>query len=434
MTIKTMSGPLDGLTILRFAHAFATGGGMERILHELDNVLLRRNAATIVRMFIASDPSKLEERVELDGHGRLVLVPLALPPGENQQLAPDKEVHPSKLRRFVRDRIICHPLLWSLGTKYWVIRRRLRRHFGQVVGAGARFDDLAKRYPIDLCMMHYFGGADADEVIQSARIRGIPIGLQNHFANDRFLHFSIRKHALLSHGVSGMNALDVPDYLHDRFVNLADGIDTNYFDRSHASLPLEMPQEPVLFLPARIVQPKGQLDLVHAAARLCERGLNVHLVFAGRVESARFFDELNTEIAAHKLTDRVQFLGVLGPELLRDWYAASAILAFPTYHHEGLGRIIVEAQAMQVPVVAYATGGVPEGIIDGSTGFLVHTGDIEAMTNRIEVLLRDPELRHRMGSAGRQFVIDSYNLDALATRHESFYLNVIKMHRLGNCQ
>jgi len=422
--VTTTRGTLSGLTIFRFVHAFASGGGMERIMEDLDQILLSRNAMTIIRMYIASSTSE-HERVELRGQGRLILIPLPLPEGESTQIASDQNEKESPLIRAFRDRVLYHPLIWSLGFKQFLLHRRLPRRKGQVVGAGARFSELCRAHKIDLCMMHFFGGSDADEVMEAARSQQIPVALENHFANDRFMHLSIRKHVLLADGISGMNGLDVPAYLQKRFVNLADGIDTTCFDRRNASPPPSAPKCPIIFLPARIVRPKGQLDLVRAAARLRSRGLDFQLAFAGRVESTSFLNELKLEITRHGLTDRIRFLGVLGPEALRDWYSVSTVMAFPTYHHEGLGRIIVEAQAMQVPVVAYATGGVSEGVINGKTGFLVTTGDIETFTNKIELLLRDPERCQQMGAAGRGFVVDRYSLDALADRHERFYTQII---------
>lgn len=417
-------GGLDGRTIIRFAHAFRSGGGMERILDDLDGILLARNSATIVRMHLASKSDETEQCMAR-GRGRLVLVPLELPDG-HRQLAPDREQASPGLRTVVRNRILYQSLVWRLIGRRYVLRRPLRRRPGEVANAGPRFAAICERFKPDLCMMHFFGGSDADEIIHEARVRRIPVALENHFANERFLHAAIRRHAMVADAVAGMNGLDVPDYLQPRFVNLRDGIDLACFDPARAHAPSNRPPGPVLFLPSRIVRPKGQLDVVRAAARLTREGLNASVVFAGRVDSASFLNELKAEIQQLGLNDRVRFLGELSPEALRDWYAAATLLVFPTHHHEGLGRVIVEAQAMELPVVAYATGGVPEGIRDPETGFLVPTGDLGRLVERIGRLLRDPERRRLMGQAGRRFVMTEYSLEALARRHEAFYLNAIR--------
>jgi glycosyltransferase involved in cell wall biosynthesis len=293
------------------------------------------------------------------------------------------------------------------------------------VGAGAAAAAIFRARRVDLVVLHFFGGADADEVILAAKAAGVPFVVLNHYANDRFLHLAIRKHARLAAGVAGVNGLDLPAYVRPGFANLSDGIDTDFFRRSLAR-PLPVPPaHPIVLLPARVTREKGQLDLVRAAAALRRDGINCTLAFAGRVDSSGFVDELKTEISRSGLDDRVLFLGNLNVDELRDWYAASQVMAFPTYHHEGLGRVIVEAQAMETPVVAYATGGVAEGIDPGRTGFLLKTGDVAGLTAGLRELLASPELRASLGRNGRAATESHFSLAALADRHEGFYRRVI---------
>lgn len=416
---------LDGLSILRFAHAFETGGGMEQLLDDLDGALLERNAMTLIRIFIASDRTRLTERTQTIGKGRLIRVPMPLPEGESLQLASDEEPSRKDPKSWVRDLILYNSLIWKIFTERYLIRWKLPRRKGQLIGVAKKVDELIERYPVDLIMLHFMGGADSDEIIDLAIRNRIPFALQNHFSNDRFLHLSIRKHATLAHGVSGMNGIGVPSYLRHRFWNLSDGIDISFLKRENANPPSDWNSVPVILLPARVVRPKGHLDLVKAGAVLKDRGQDFQIAFAGRVDSSQFEQELRTEISKYNLSDKVQFLGTLTQERLRDCYAASTIVAFPTYHHEGLGRVVVEAQAMKVPPVAYATGGVPEGMIPGRTGFLLKTGDIEGLANRLEELLQNNELRQRMGEEGRRFVEERFSLEALAQRHEEFYRSVL---------
>jgi glycosyltransferase involved in cell wall biosynthesis len=131
--------------------------------------------------------------------------------------------------------------------------------------------------------------------------------------------------------------------------------------------------------------------------------------------------ELKKEIVSAGLEKRVTFVGQLDASGLRDCYAASAILAFPTRHHEGLPRILLEAQAMELPVVVHDIGGTSEGIENGKTGFLISLGDRKNLVRRLGELLRDPARRKRFGVAGRKLVETKFSLDALAERHENFY-------------
>jgi phosphatidylinositol alpha-1,6-mannosyltransferase len=144
---------------------------------------------------------------------------------------------------------------------------------------------------------------------------------------------------------------------------------------------------------------------------------------AGRADSLSYVQELKN-LAGHLGVEQdVLFLGELSPAQLRDWYASAAVLAFPTYHHEGLPRVLMESQAMKVPPISYIIGGTPEAIVHGQTGFLVKKGDVPGFTKRLRELLTDEQRRKEMGEAGRAFMEERFSLHALALRHEQFYLH-----------
>jgi len=357
--------------------------------------------------------------------GRLVLHALPIRSGGDAHGSFSESAFRPKLKRMIRDFVLYPELGWKLFGEKFTAGMKLAPEPGQAVGAGAAAAAIFRARRVDLVVLHFFGGADADEVILAAKAAGVPFVVLNHYANDRFLHLAIRKHARLAAGVAGVNGLDLPAYVRPGFANLSDGIDTDFFRRSLAR-PLPVPPaHPIVLLPARVTREKGQLDLVRAAAALRRDGINCTLAFAGRVDSSGFVDELKAEISRSGLDDRVLFLGNLNVDELRDWYAASQVMAFPTYHHEGLGRVIVEAQAMETPVVAYATGGVAEGIDPGRTGFLLKTGDVAGLTARLRELLVSPELRASLGRNGRAAAESHFSLAALADRHEGFYRRVI---------
>jgi len=418
------SGILDGLAILRFAHAFESGAGTERYLDDLDQVLLARNAMTIMRLHLtrSQSGSPVEETI---GRGRLIRIPLPIVP----EVASHQNGHDQSsrclLKQKVRDWIIYNPLVWpTIGAK-WTASLRLPHQPGQAVGAGNAAAGVFRARQVNLAVLHFFGGADADEVMNEARKARVPVVILNHYSNDRFLNLSIRKHAMSADGVAGVNGLGLPRYVRHGFTNLSDGIDTGFFCRANARLLGPPPPQPVVLLPARVVREKGQLDLVQAAALLHRAGVECCLAFAGRVDSSDFVNELRQTIARSGLNERVRFLGDLKLEELRDWYAASAVVALPTYHHEGLGRVIIEAQSMNVPVVAYATGGVADGVASGRTGYLLPTGDISGLANRLRELLASPSLRASMGTCGREMAEARFSLAALADRHEQFYAKII---------
>jgi glycosyltransferase involved in cell wall biosynthesis len=90
-------------------------------------------------------------------------------------------------------------------------------------------------------------------------------------------------------------------------------------------------------------------------------------------------------------------------------------------HIETFGRTLVEAMALGIPVVATAVGGIPEVIADGETGFLVPSGDVEAMASRLNQLLGEPELRAEMGRKGFHRVLTRFDIRSMARQWERMY-------------
>ncbi len=81
---------------------------------------------------------------------------------------------------------------------------------------------------------------------------------------------------------------------------------------------------------------------------------------------------------------------------------------------EGMPNVLLEAAAASLPVVATAVGGTPEVVVAGETGYLVPADDPAKLAERITQLLRDEELRHRMGRAGREHVRTNFTFEAQA--------------------
>ena len=83
---------------------------------------------------------------------------------------------------------------------------------------------------------------------------------------------------------------------------------------------------------------------------------------------------------------------------------------------EGFGVVFLESMSFGKPVIGGNHGGTPEVVIEGVTGFLVEYGDVTVLTNRMICLLRDDELRKRMGEAGRRRVEENYTFEHFQKR------------------
>jgi glycosyltransferase involved in cell wall biosynthesis len=103
-------------------------------------------------------------------------------------------------------------------------------------------------------------------------------------------------------------------------------------------------------------------------------------------------------------------------DLPRHLHAADVVI-FPTIAQEALGRTAVEAMAASLPVVASRIGGLPFTVADGATGLLCEPGDPDDLARKLEMLIDDPELRARMGTAGRRRFEEHYSWDVIIDRH-----------------
>jgi N-acetyl-alpha-D-glucosaminyl L-malate synthase BshA len=121
---------------------------------------------------------------------------------------------------------------------------------------------------------------------------------------------------------------------------------------------------------------------------------------------------------AHHLRDRVFFLGNV-PNL-EEVLGACDLFLLPS-ESESFGMAALEAMASEVPVIATRTGGLPEVVFDGYTGFLVPVGEIEAMAERgIEILSNDG-LRRKMGKRGREMAIENFDEEKIVPRYRELY-------------
>lgn len=120
------------------------------------------------------------------------------------------------------------------------------------------------------------------------------------------------------------------------------------------------------------------------------------------------------------VSEQVSFLGSLEQtEVIRHLREADAFLL--TSIHEWLGMVLLEAQAVGVPVVAVRIGGIPEAVDPGRSAILVPPRDPQATAAALARLLKNPDQRLRMGQAGRQHVEKHFDIDGLNDKLEQIY-------------
>jgi glycosyltransferase involved in cell wall biosynthesis len=88
---------------------------------------------------------------------------------------------------------------------------------------------------------------------------------------------------------------------------------------------------------------------------------------------------------------------------------------------EGIPAAVLEASYLELPVVGFAVGGMPECVRHGESGLLAPPGDEEELFRLVRRLVRDPGERRALGGAGRRLVEDGFSIDAVGRRYEAFY-------------
>ena len=162
----------------------------------------------------------------------------------------------------------------------------------------------------------------------------------------------------------------------------------------------------VLGFVGRFTRDKGVEELYRAFTCLKADHPDLRLLMVGDFESG---DPVRAGLRSSIDTDpnviQTGFVSDVAP-----YYSIMDVLAFPT-HREGFPGVPLEAQAAEVPVVASNATGAIDSVLDGVTGFVVPVGDVDQLQHAIGQLLDGPDLRKRMGRAGREWVVHNFRCE-----------------------
>jgi glycosyltransferase involved in cell wall biosynthesis len=174
-----------------------------------------------------------------------------------------------------------------------------------------------------------------------------------------------------------------------------------------------------------LCESKGMLDLIEACGLLASRGFPFQLEFMGQWQSDEFAERAQRRLDELKLGQHTRFLGVLTGAKKFDVFRGADVLCFPTFFNcESFGLVLLEAMACGVPVVATRWRGIPSIVDDGKTGFLVEPRCPDALADALYKLGCDPDLRARMGAAGRDRFLRHYTLPLHIERMRDMFLDV----------
>jgi phosphatidylinositol alpha-1,6-mannosyltransferase len=211
-----------------------------------------------------------------------------------------------------------------------------------------------------------------------------------------------------------------------RMVQLPPGVDEKTFHPGSGGAlvraRLGLADRPVVVCVSRLVPRKGQDTLILAMPRILREVPDAALLIVG---GGPYRGDLEKLAARTGVASAVRFTGAVPWEELPAHFGAGDVFAMPCRTRrggldvEGLGIVYLEASATGLPVVAGDSGGAPDAVRDGETGWVVAGGSPEQSAERILTLLRDPELRARMGASGRRWVEESWRWDLLSERLRS---------------
>lgn len=204
-----------------------------------------------------------------------------------------------------------------------------------------------------------------------------------------------------------------------RFIK-GSGVDLNQFCYTHE------PEEGKIkvMLTARMIVEKGVFLLTEAAERLRAK-------YEGKVEFLLVggLDDHPGAITKEQLDavcdgSYIQWLGYRTD--VRDLLKQCHIMAFPSYYMEGLPKSLIEADAIGRPIITSNSVGCKETVIDGYNGFLIQPKDVDALTEKLDLLLSDKDLRVEMGKNARKYAEDYFSIEVVKERHLAIYSELVR--------
>ncbi|MFE4105437.1 glycosyltransferase [Almyronema epifaneia] len=208
--------------------------------------------------------------------------------------------------------------------------------------------------------------------------------------------------------------LTVSKFIRDKLLEQgfpADRVRAHYHgvDISQFNPDASRPREAVVLFVGRLAAKKGCDDLIRAMAKVQATKADAELVLIGDGPLRASLENL-----ASQHLQRYRFLGVQPQPVVREWMNRAQVLAAPSVttpagDSEGLPNVVLEAQAMQLPVVSTYHAGIPEAVIHGETGFLVKEHDWQGLADYLLKLLQAQDLWQHFSQQGRSHMENNFN-------------------------
>jgi len=295
---------------------------------------------------------------------------------------------------------------------------------------------LLRKYKIDILHTHLYHASILGQFVVKFNKPIIGI-ITRHYSDlfyiygnsfqralDRYASTAAKHIIAISKGVKnvlvGLDRIDP-----EKITVIYNGIDVTEFDRAAAgtSVLQKSPKDPerkkIIGAVGSLHPRKGHRYLIEAADILCQRRQDLRFVIIG---DGALKQELESLRSAFDLEDKVEFIGYRQdiPNLLLgiDIMVQSSI-------EEGFGLSIIEAMAMNKPVIGTNVGGVPEIIEQGRTGYLIQSKNPVELAEKIDLLLNNDKYREEMGREARKSVEGKFKLIDMINKYETLYKEIL---------
>ncbi|MCX5943946.1 MAG: glycosyltransferase family 4 protein [Cyanobacteria bacterium] len=210
---------------------------------------------------------------------------------------------------------------------------------------------------------------------------------------------------------------------HRSYLIRSSGVDIDHFSPEAASIPRQPSfHQPVrLLFPSRLIHEKGVRELLSACRALWSQGVDLELLVAGSLDEGNRSSLSPAELEEIRSEARVRCLGHVNE--MRAVYASVDLVVLPSYR-EGLSRALIEAAAMELPIITTDVPGCRDVVDHGISGLLVPAGDADSLRLSIQLLLNNPDLAFRFGLAARQKVLLEFQVSLVNER------TLLQYHRL----
>jgi len=189
-----------------------------------------------------------------------------------------------------------------------------------------------------------------------------------------------------------------------------------------------MPGEDVKIVSVgRLIEKKGHEYVIRAVGRLINEGKGITCVIVGDGPLREQLEALAGEL---RVAERVVFKGAMTAERLADLYESGHLFVLPSVtsregDQEGIPVVLMEAQALGLPVVSTYHSGIPELVIDGETGLLVPERDVGALYVALKGLIENPSRWAALARGARQHVEEHYDIRTLNDRLEAMLTDLV---------